>query len=506
MKEITGSNAGLVQPASEPEAGERLGILWWLVPLAAVVARVWVMQLRSSLWLDETATFWEVKEGLAQVAARSAMWREWPVYPFLAGLGHTLGSSEAFLRLPSLLAMGVATFLLYRLGRRAVGREAALAAVVVFACHPQVAFSAADARAYAVALALAMGAMIALVRWMDTGRLAHAVAYVALAALTEYTHNLFATMFAVHLIYALIRLRTGARVGWRALVAAAGAIGVLLAPLAWQFLSIYKGREEFAGSKIPPPREFFELFVPLEIAAALLCAFLLIRLFFSRTTIRTRAIPQPTFLWLFCWWVIPFGIMYMGAVLTPLGTFISRYLIVSAPAMALLAGWLLSAIRESRARWAATMTFALVAIVCQSSVRHLWLSHGYEDWRGAVSRANALAGPDTPVFLRGAFGNAIGRKWLSGARPEDRMSSPYSAYPIRGRVIPVPFRLDKDAAEYLERVKLDGTSRVLFIGRPGGAEPFKNWLAVRLGCKGYTAREVPGLEGVSVVVFDRQGG
>lgn len=113
------------------------------------------------------------------------------------------GQRELILRLPSLLAMGFAVWLVYRIGRRLFGVEAGAQAAMVFAAVA--AYYAAEARPYAFGLLCACGAILFLIRWMDNRLWVDAVAYSAFAAMTVYFHFLFSTVFAAHLIYVLIR-------------------------------------------------------------------------------------------------------------------------------------------------------------------------------------------------------------------------------------------------------------------------------------------------------------
>ena len=182
---------------------------------AWAVLTLWVLPIRSSFWLDETGTYWIIKEGLANLFARAMEWSgESPLYYLVAWLAHFVpGRTEVILRLPSLIAMIAATWLLYKLAARLFDVETAPLVVLVFACSEQVAFAAADARPYALALLLLIASTWMLVCWLDSGRLLHAAVYVSLTVLTIYAHPLFAIALAGHTRYAFAR-KPGRQLGF----------------------------------------------------------------------------------------------------------------------------------------------------------------------------------------------------------------------------------------------------------------------------------------------------
>ncbi|HEY2130151.1 MAG TPA: glycosyltransferase family 39 protein [Streptosporangiaceae bacterium] len=80
------------------------------------------------------------------------------------------GSSELIVRLPSVLAMAAAAYVITLLGRRLVSGWAGLAAGLTFAILPSVSSYAQDAREGALLVALAATVSYCLVRAMDAGR------------------------------------------------------------------------------------------------------------------------------------------------------------------------------------------------------------------------------------------------------------------------------------------------------------------------------------------------
>ncbi len=227
---INGLSPKLPQPDStlDAERDKR----FFAILLALVVVDLWVVPLRSSFWLDETATFWIIKDGLRNLVARSFDWAgQSPLYYLVDWVAFTVGGQhEWVLRLPSILALAVALWLFYKLAARLFDSAAAQFAVLAFACFEPVAFAASDARPYALALCLLIGSAWTLMEWLDTGRNRYAAGYVLLTALVIYAHCLFAPVLPVLGAYAISRVSTEGKIRIWKLPAAWAASGILVLP------------------------------------------------------------------------------------------------------------------------------------------------------------------------------------------------------------------------------------------------------------------------------------
>src|SRR5438034_10877381 len=172
-------------------------LVLFLGALALSLAR-----LRTSLWLDETVTYWVVKDGDLLEAMRKTV--DFPpqslAYTPIAWVAVKVGgASEIALRLPSLAAVAFATYLLYRLAVRLLHREAGFIAALLFAY----AFgpgNATNARQYGLAMLAVVASTLLFVRWIELGGLSHATAYVLVAAGFLYLQPLYAPMLLMHLL------------------------------------------------------------------------------------------------------------------------------------------------------------------------------------------------------------------------------------------------------------------------------------------------------------------
>ena len=100
--------------------------------LAACVTRLWLMPLRSSFWLDELVTSFVVKYPAHPSFAIAPQVPESLYYWLPRAMQALFGFSEVAYRLPSVIAMGIALFLVARIAARLIHPQAAWFAV--FAC------------------------------------------------------------------------------------------------------------------------------------------------------------------------------------------------------------------------------------------------------------------------------------------------------------------------------------------------------------------------------------
>ncbi len=142
--QVGGGRASQAYPENWHSIWDRAQYAIYALALAASVS-LWVFAIRSPLWLDETSSFWQISAGFWQIFSRRGQVSA--VYPYILWLTTRItGTSEIGLRIPSVLAMLAAAYLLYRAARELFGRDVALFVVVFFCAHPIVVFASIDAR------------------------------------------------------------------------------------------------------------------------------------------------------------------------------------------------------------------------------------------------------------------------------------------------------------------------------------------------------------------------
>ena len=161
--------------------------------LAAVGLGLRVAVADQSLFADELSTYWIVSSnGLGGVVATVHGDAEItpPLYFVLAWLTTRIDLTPELLRAPSLVAGVAAIPLTYLLGLRTVGRWPGLVGAALVTLSPFMIYYSAEARGYALAIALVLLSTLALLAAVRVRRLRWWVAYAAcscVAVLTHYT-------------------------------------------------------------------------------------------------------------------------------------------------------------------------------------------------------------------------------------------------------------------------------------------------------------------------------
>jgi mannosyltransferase len=493
-------------PGSKPAARER----FVLVALAcAVVARLWVMPLPSSLWLDEFGPVWVTSGSFGAVLERARVFPQSLPYAGIVWLTRAaLGSSEIALRIPSLLAMLAAMYCLYRLGRELFDRETGLLAAGILLLFPQIAFAAGDARPYAFALLAATAATWALVRWLGKGRGAAGAAYVALAAATVYFQYLFATVLVAHAAYALHRRRRGSPVSGLKMLLAGSALAVLLLPAAALVLEIGRGRASHAFGPMPGIAQLGSSLVPSRALGVLVASLLLCFLFrVARLAPRPSAdgVGDALFL-LVLVAVVPSLLLFVVSRAGGAPVFEVRYLMGAVPAQALLMAWLLGRAAPQSGRTAALGGALALVLVLRGGLSRPTIAHGNEDWRAAVAALDAVNGSG-PVLFGGSFTESRELDVLKDPTHTGYLRAPLEFYRPAGPVEVLPLRTG-DAAEAFVADRLRAASpgaRFALIERNSRWPSWAPWLAERFRADGYTMKDLWASDTLKVRIFERGG-
>jgi uncharacterized membrane protein len=456
---------------------------------AVIVARFWVLPLRDGFWLDETGTVWAIQGRLRDVIAHCYIWpSQSPAYCLIAWLSYRLqGPHEVMLRLPSFLAMAASSYLLYRLAVRLIGRSAAWPAVIVFASIEPVAFAATDARPYAIGLLAVIGAMTLLVRWFDTGRWLDCLGYCLLASLSVYMHFLFGITLLIHLVYAIYRARAEKRVSIGNLVAAAVLVALLLVPLALYMLSVLRTAQSHAFAGTPSGAILFELLAPPILVGTISLVLLFGYLAKVHLQFDFSHIEESSLILLASWVLLPVFLLYGISSLTNLKAFLPRYTLPAEAAIALFAGWLISAILPLRTRLIVISAVVLATLFYGPPMQ---FSHG-GDWRAAMASVRSTVGTsETPVLIRSDFPESEPFNWLNDETRKDYLFAPLKAYPSAGAFVPLPMLMTSATYSYLDQLtsRLERGDRFLLVNM--GDTSYQNWLLGRFSAEGFQKKRI----------------
>jgi len=349
----------------------------------------------GTLW-----TLWTVEAGLAEVIERSVSFHgQSPFYYLISwAFVNLFGESEFVLRLPSLLCVVGAIWLVYRIGAMLQGQRAGAYSAIAFWLAFMSLRSTGDARPYGLGLFFAALVLYGFVSASTEGRRSGRVWFVAGGVGLMASHNLLALMLlGIGLAYlAASSLRENYRLPQFSFDVAAMAL--LSAPLLPQVLALWGRRSELAWDpEVSYGQIYFTMGPELTLAAAGLAA----GAFWSRrsksagslTLLSTALLAPPLVL----------------IVLAQLGTNLlaARYM-VSALIPACLLGGVGLALLPARWTyfgwfgWAGLNALAFFGTYQQA---HSFTGAGYQDWRGATAELERrLEGePGTPVFFRSGF-------------------------------------------------------------------------------------------------------
>ncbi|SEG90341.1 mannosyltransferase [Nonomuraea solani] len=255
-----------------------------------------------------------------------------PYYLFMHFWGK-IGTAELWLRLPSAVAIGVAAWFLVDLGRRLHSIRAGVIAAAVFTILPSVSYYGAFARSYAFAAAAVVFSFWALHRAVERPGARRWVVYGVAVALVCSTH-----LFAVLVLPAQLLLARRAVV---VPMLAAMAIGCIPAAV----LGLIGYGERHAISWIPQRGPEVWLKFPKMAAGSAGLGLLLFALALAGAVLLWRTAPRVRE-WAFVlvgWLVLPpVLLLAVSQLLTPV--YVDRYLFVTAPVLALLAGLAVAAL------------------------------------------------------------------------------------------------------------------------------------------------------------------
>ncbi len=475
--------------------------------LAACIARLWLMPLNSSFWVDEMATVFVVQHGASHPSFAVAPQVPDSIYYRLPQAAQSvLGFSEVAYRLPSVLLMGIALFLIARLAARLIVPEAAWFAV--FACLSMRGFNdqAADARPYALGTCLVAASLLFLIRWLDDGRWWDAALFVASAALVWRVHLLFWPFYIVVAIYAAVRFfRRDARPGWLAVLAVFALLGVTLLPVLIDALHLFREATSHVIVALPTYRD---LRISLKFGLILICgagAFVLGRLF---RWPRTRGVwPTPAIVLIAAWWLIQPVSLFAVSRLTGSSMFVTRYLYIGLPGAA-LAATLAAACFIPADRWKPiTIAFAAGVLLMLGQWREAWPMHHGSGWREAAHTIDQLAknDPALPVLCPSPFIEARPPVWHPDYALPGFLYCHLPVYPFRGKPYLLPFDESPEAEHYvttLAQGPIPASGRFVIYGGSGAVRYWRNWFSVRPEFSSWRRERVGSFGDVVVELFE----
>jgi hypothetical protein len=466
----------------------------WLV-LAASIVKLWLVQLPSSFWVDEMVTAFVVAHPgdpsfapVPQVPQSIYYW-----LPQIAGKFG--GVSEAVYRIPSVLMMAIALFLIGRLAARLIHPRAAWFAV--FACFGLrgIDYHAADARPYALGIAISVAALCFLVRWLDGARFVgsewpDALLFVLFASLLWRVHLIYWPFYLVFASYVVTRiLLHDTPVTWARAVTVFTLLGVTLIPVAISAIDLQRNAASHVITDVPEFRAFEH---EIRWNLVLICAgaaWLIGRIVGWRPE-RDR-VSRTAITLIAAWWLLHPAVLFFYSHLTGNSVFIGRYLSIALPGIALAAtAGAASFIPIDRWRVAAlALGIGVLAVAGQWQTR--WPRHDNSDWRDAAREVNRLAADgQTPVVAPSPFVEARTPVWKPDYPLPGFLYAHLPFYPLTGRVYLFPFER-KDGHDYARQLTsgtLNSSRRFLIYGGDRNVNYWTQWFAAQPELAGWRNR------------------
>ena len=470
-------------------------VLWAL--LLALIARLWVQPLTSSYWVDEMATAFIVNHPHDPSLNAVPQLQNSLYYPVLAASQQVFGKSELAGRLPSfLLSLGLLA-LLAALARRLIGVGAEWLALFTCFGLKLLNFLAVDTRPYAMGMLVAAATVFFLVRWFDDARWWDGLLFVVCAAALWRIHLIFWPFYLVLTIYSAVRVARGqTKLPWWQVAAAFSMLGLLLIPIArLAILLAAHAKEHVIVARPTLPTLVFEmkLLLVLEYAAG---AWALSRIFRWRPTV---APGNSAGMLIAAWWVCPPLSLFAYSWLTGNSVFLSRYLCIALPGVALMVAYLVCRCVPAQCLACVSIAVGLVVLTSVVDWRHT-PQHSPSRWREAAQAVSLAAADDTVVICPSPFIEARWPEWTPQYRMPGFLYSHLAYYPVRGSVRKFPFAPSAEVELYARSMlpELSQKKNFVIYGSRGGSQYWQRWFPAQAELAGWSTESLGDFGDVSV--------
>jgi mannosyltransferase len=346
---------------------------------------------RYSFWRDEIMSVIFSSASLPELLTIVGRDRSVADVPFMATYNLLLhfwlqiADTEAQVRFLSVLAGAATVVPVYFIGRRLGGKLAAALGALTFAASPYVIAWSQEARSYSLAMFASATITLLLLRAIERPTMLRWLAYGIVAAAGLYVHSFIGLVIAVHAGYVVL---TGSWPPVRPLVAGLVPLGIAALPI--PYLALHYGS---MYGWIPPLSvgQIRNVLAALGGGTATLVAI---------TALITAAVVsrrRDSRVWLVLAVIlVPITLTIGVSTIKPM--LLARYLVVCVPAMAVLVGVGLSALRPAVVR---AVAIGAMAVLLALSIPTAYTdSHG-QDWRSAGAWIAHSAGPRDAVVTIG---------------------------------------------------------------------------------------------------------
>lgn len=401
--------------------------------------------MRQSLWIDETVTYWVVKDGFWDIVYRAVHYQgQSPFYYFIVWCFiQILGHAEWVLRLPSFLSLILSCFFLYKLCFILFDREWALLSIICFISLFQLIVSnvVRDARPYGLAVMFSIFSILCLIQWIQDSRIKHQIAYIISSTATCYAHILFTPIFFIHLCYYFIFKDNNPKVSFRKLALTFCAIVGCILPNVYQLILLVEKRELYSFALMPGIIDLLNAWFPIKLFILLIAGFFISYIVpcivQRKVNINIDTIGSKRFLFLLIWFFFPAFFLFIVSKISGSSIFLNRYYSWSYPALALIISGFVKMLDYSVSRLIAILIFPVVLIF--SNIVY-YPSLIIEDWKSATSYINSTEVVEKgPILIWPGLIEARDEKWINDCEKQDYLLSPLSYYTLSNKAILLPW-------------------------------------------------------------------
>ncbi len=432
---------------TEPARTPLYYLLWLCVASLAIVISTKLLQV-DSLWLDETVTFWIVKDGFSEVVERSLAFQgQSPLYYLLVwGFCELFGQSVFMLRFMSLCFSFATLVLLAAMASRIFSKSTVFFSALVLISLDSFQVSMISARPYALALFFSLASSYCLLRWFKQQNFFWGLFYVVSGSFTFYAHYLFSAVFLVHFIHACLEARREKSFRDLArLLFAFTLIFALCLPALNHLLSLYWSAESLQFAAIPGPLEFIKQWFPFDLFVYLFAASVCVWVVLGNEFNRPHLSGPSGFIFLGLFAPLVFiPALYFSL---HISLFMERYFLWYLPFLALCGGVLFSCLKTERARAVFIVVFTILSLA--RSIDKKWQ---VENWRAASQAVAQLEQVEDKLLLVNS-GLIEHREVNNYDYPQhlEYLLAPFAAYPNKAQKLPIPFSFeDEEAKAYFE--------------------------------------------------------
>jgi hypothetical protein len=485
---------------SDDRSRNRNRVLYAIYGLAlAASISVWFLAFRYPLGLDETGSYWQISAGFSKIWSRQIA--SFPAYSYILWLStKIIGTSEIALRIPSILALLGAVYLLYLAARELFERDIAFIAATVFCLHPIVAFASIDVRPYAFGVLVTNAAILILLRLRRNDSYWLAALFGLSAAWIVWFHFLFVVILPALVLCFFVVKRDDRKTRWRQFGVATAAFALAFLPVIPEIQYLFHTSGTHVYEKAPSWVELGLTLAPRWILAI----FGLTAVFAAGSTRYDKKIHLQAWhvLLCACLALIPILILYGVSAGTSIHMFSPRHRLEAVPGIALCWAFALSRFRSRTLRL--LFCVALVSISgylsCSSSSSR---QHAYNTWKYALEAAERNASVDNaPALICSDFVESNYATMPVDSAKDSAMFAQLSYYKLSVPVVPLPKQFNDEArrvGSLFLREAAQKHERFLALGYWPSYETL-DWLAQSAAAT-HSVRKVGIFDGIEVLEF-----